>query len=79
MIVVAAAYGRTTRKYGQRGIRYVHMEAGHAAQNIHLQAVALNLGNVAVGAFDEDRVKKIVNLSGEEQPLYLLPVGSIKP
>jgi len=78
VIVVAAAHERTTRKYGQRGVRYVHMEAGHAAQNIHLQAVALNLGSVVVGAFDDDKVKKIVNLSGDEQPLCLLPIGRIK-
>ena len=65
VIVVAAAYGRTTRKYGQRGIRYVHMEAGHAAQNIHLQAVALNLGAVVVGAFDDDKVKKMALLKNE--------------
>jgi SagB-type dehydrogenase family enzyme len=76
--VVAAAHERTTRKYGQRGVRYVHMEAGHAAQNIHLQAVALNLGTVVVGAFDDDKVKIIVNLSGDEQPLCLLPIGRIK-
>lgn len=79
VIVVAAAYGRTTRKYGQRGIRYVHMEAGHAAQNIHLQAVALNLGTVVVGAFDDDKVKKIIRLPDDEQPLCMLPVGRIKP
>jgi len=78
VIVVVAAHERTTRKYGQRGVRYVHMEAGHAAQNIHLQAVALNLGSVVVGAFDDDKVKKIVNLSGDEQPLCLLPIGRIK-
>lgn len=78
VIVVAAAHERMTRKYGQRGVRYVHMEAGHAAQNIHLQAVALNLGTVVVGAFDDDKVKIIVNLSGDEQPLCLLPIGRIK-
>jgi nitroreductase len=54
------------------------MEAGHAAQNIHLQAVALNLGTVVVGAFDDDKVKIIVNLSGDEQPLCLLPIGRVK-
>jgi len=78
-VIVVAAHGRTTRKYGQRGVRYVHMEAGHAAQNIHLQAVALNLGTVVVGAFDDDKVKKIIRLPDDEQPLCLLPVGRIKP
>lgn len=79
VIVVAAVYGRTTWKYGQRGVRYVHMEAGLAAQNIHLQAVALDLGTVLVGAFDDDKVKKIIRLPSDEQPLCLLPVGRIKP
>ena len=78
VIVVAADYGRTTRKYGQRGMRYVHMEAGHTAQNIQLQAVALNLGTVVVGAFDDDQVKQSVGLSGAEQPLCILPVGRIR-
>ena len=77
VIVVAAAHERTTRKYGQRGVRYVHIEAGHAAQNIHLQAVARNLGTAVVGAFDDDKVKKIVNLSSDEEPLCLLPIGRI--
>ena len=74
-IVVAAVYERVTKKYGQRGVMYVHMEAGHAAQNVHLQAVALNLGTVAVGAFEDEPVKKLLTLPTEEQPLYLLPVG----
>ncbi|MCD4840660.1 MAG: nitroreductase family protein [Methanosarcinales archaeon] len=37
-------YERTTRKYGERGVRYMHMEVGHAAQNVYLQAVSLGLG-----------------------------------
>lgn len=78
VIVVAAAPARTMRKYGQRGVRYVHLEAGHSAQSIHLQAVALNLGTVIVGAFDDDKVKKIVSLFNDEQPLCLLPIGRIK-
>jgi SagB-type dehydrogenase family enzyme len=57
-IVIAAVYERTMRKYGQRGVRYVHIEVGHTAQNIYLQAVSLNLGTVIVGAFDDDRVQK---------------------
>lgn len=74
-IIFTAIYERTTRKYGERGIRYVHMEAGHAAQNVCLQAVALNLGTVTVGAFDDDRVREILKLPPQEQPLYILPVG----
>jgi SagB-type dehydrogenase family enzyme len=74
-IVFTAVYQRTTRKYGPRGIRYVHMEVGHAAQNVYLQAVALNLGTVVVGAFHDDQVKEILNLPEEEEPLYIMPVG----
>lgn len=74
-LVFAADYERTTRKYGRRGIQYVHIEVGHAAQNTLLTAVALNLGAAVVGAFDDKRVAQVVGLSKEETPLYLLPVG----
>ncbi len=74
-IVFAAVYERTTVKYGQRGIAYVHIEVGHAAQNVCLQAVALNLGAVSVGAFDDGMVKSIVGMVKEETPLYVIPVG----
>jgi SagB-type dehydrogenase family enzyme len=75
MIVFAAEYRRTTVKYGQRGIRYVHIEVGHAAQNIWLAAVALDLGAVLVGAFDDDRVHAVLKLPAEQRPLGLMPVG----
>lgn len=74
-IVITANYSKTWRVYGDRGsVRYVHMDAGHAAQNVYLQATSLGLGTVAVGAFIDDRVKKILDLQ-EEEPLYILPVG----
>lgn len=76
LIVLTAAYERTTAKYGERGIRYVDMEAGHAAQNIYLQAVALDLGTVTVGAFYDASVKKV--LRSEEEPLYIMPVGRLE-
>jgi SagB-type dehydrogenase family enzyme len=75
IIVIAAVYDRATRKYGQRGIRYAHMEVGHAAQNVYLQAASLNLGTALVGAFDDKRVKEVLKLPSDEQPLGLMPVG----
>ncbi len=74
-IVIAAAYDRTTGHYGQRGIRYVHMEVGHAAQNVSLQAIALHLGTVMIGAFEDSAVREILGIS--EDPLYIIPVGKL--
>ena len=75
VLVVTAVYGRTTSKYGERGIRYVHMESGHAAQNVYLQTVPLGLGTVAIGAFRDEEVKRVLNLQDMETPLYILPIG----
>jgi SagB-type dehydrogenase family enzyme len=75
LIVFAAVYERTTQKYGDRGIRYVYMEVGHAAQNVYLQAISLGLGTVVIGAFDNAQVKSITKMAAEEQPLYIMPAG----
>lgn len=75
VIVLAAVYERTTRKYGKRGRRYVHMEVGHAAQNIFLQSIALDLATVTVGAFDDGKVAKVLHVPDEVQPLLLMPIG----
>jgi SagB-type dehydrogenase family enzyme len=75
ILVLSGVYERTTAKYGERGIRYVHMEAGHAAQNIYLQAVPLQLGTVVIGAFYDDDLKKIFKMTDREMPLYIMPVG----
>lgn len=74
-IIIAALYERVTSKYGERGIRYTDMEAGHAAQNVFLQAVALGLDSVPVGAFSDASVSKILKLPAGVRPLYILPVG----
>lgn len=73
--VITAVYERTTVKYGDRGIRYVHIEVGHAAENLCLQATAMDLGAVTVGAFDDEQVSEVLNLPEDEQPLYIIPVG----
>ena len=75
VVVITAVYDRTTRKYGDRGVRYVHMEVGHAAQNLFLQAEALGLGTVVVGAFDDEEVNTKLQLPSNMQPLMLMPVG----
>jgi len=75
VLVFAAVYDRTKRKYRERGTRYVHMEVGHAAQNVCLQATVLGLGAVPVGAFDDAAVHKTLKLPRSEKVLYLVPVG----
>lgn len=74
-IVICAVYPRITAKYGQRGVRYAQIEAGHIAQNIHLEAVALGLGSVPIGAFSDKEVKGILSLPEDNEPLYIIPVG----
>jgi SagB-type dehydrogenase family enzyme len=75
--VIAAVFERTTARYGRRGERYVHMEAGHAAENLLLQATALGLGATPVGAFHDAEVSRLLHLPSGEKPLYLIPVGRI--
>lgn len=74
-IIICAVYERVMSRYNERGIRYTDMEAGHAAQNVFLQAVALGLDSVAVGAFGDVAVAKIMRLPAGVKPLYILPVG----
>ena len=72
-MVITAIYERTTGRYGDRGIRYVHMEVGHVGENIYLQCVSLGLGCVVIGAFHDDQVKEILGV--DEAPLYIIPIG----
>lgn len=79
VFVVTAVYERTAQKYGdERSPRYVHLEAGHAAQNLLLQAVALKLGAVPIGAFHDEEVQAALELPADHKPLYLIPVGHPK-
>jgi SagB-type dehydrogenase family enzyme len=75
IFVIAAVYERTSKKYGNRTERYVIMEAGHAGQNLLLQAVSLGLETVPIGAFHDEKVKQVLNLPINHEPLYLIPVG----
>jgi SagB-type dehydrogenase family enzyme len=73
--VICAEYSRTTASYGERGVRYVHMEVGHLGQNLALQGEALGLCSVMVGAFRDEDVSRVINLPVELTPLYVVPVG----
>jgi SagB-type dehydrogenase family enzyme len=75
IIVIAGVYDRTKVKYGDRASRYVHIEAGCAAENMYLQAVAEGLGTTLVGAFDDDKIASVIGLEAYEYPLALMPVG----
>jgi SagB-type dehydrogenase family enzyme len=77
IIVLSAIYERTTERYGDRGKMYVHMDVGHAAENMLLQATSLGLGSVPVGAFRTRTVATLLGLADTEFPMYLLPIGRI--
>lgn len=75
MFVITAEYRRITERYGERGIRYALIEAGHVGQNLFLQAEALGLGAGIVGAFADAEVVKVMGLPREHEPLLIMPVG----
>jgi SagB-type dehydrogenase family enzyme len=75
LIAFTVIYRRVTRKYGPASARYADMEAGHAAQNVALQAVALGLGSVMVGAFDAEKVKRILKPGAREEASYMIALG----
>ncbi len=73
--IICALYERTTLHYGRRGERYVHIEVGHAGQNIYLEATALGLATVAIGAFNDEQVRRALWLDEQYKPLYIMPLG----
>ena len=75
VLVISALYARTAGRYGARADRYVHMESGHAAQNVYLQAAARDLATVLIGAFQDRRVQEALGLPSDHEPLGLMPVG----
>jgi len=77
-VIICAIFERTIERYGQRGVRYVYIEVGHCAQNVHLEAVALGLCSVPIGAFEDDKVKEVLKLKKQIEPLYIIPIGHPK-
>ncbi len=76
-IVLTAVVERMKKKYGERGYRYIYMEAGHIGQNIYLVCEALGLGTCAIGAFFDDSVANLIGVSASEEiPVYIYPLGT---
>ncbi|HEX8262305.1 MAG TPA: SagB/ThcOx family dehydrogenase [Allosphingosinicella sp.] len=76
IIVLTAVFSRSYFKYHDRGYRFVLLEAGHVAQNLYLQATALDLAVVAVGGFFDDAVNRLLGIDGlNEAAVYLVVVG----
>lgn len=74
-IIIVAEFSRTTKHYGERGRQYIYIEVGHVGQNIYLQVISLNLATVAIGAFNDSKVSRVLNLPSNFVPLYVMPIG----
>ena len=75
VFVIAGEYARTRKKYAGRAERYVHLEAGHAAQNLLLQATALGLAGTPIGAFADAEIQRALGCPTAHAPLYVIPIG----
>jgi len=65
-IWTAVAY-RIMWRYGERGYRYMHLDAGHVCQNLYLAAEAVGCGACAIGAFYDDALNEALQIDGVEQ------------
>lgn len=74
-LVITSEYSRICSKYGERGVRYAMMEAGHVGQNIFLQAESLGLKAGIVGAFEDKEVIHVLGIPKIHEPLLIMPVG----
>lgn len=76
--VLVAVVDRIRVKYGERGHRYIFMEAGHISQNLYLQAASLGLGTVVVGAFRDEEANRLLQVDGKKEFVVLIqPVGQL--
>jgi SagB-type dehydrogenase family enzyme len=77
IILLTSAFRRTMDKYGDRGIIFSYIEAGHLVQNIHLLATSINLGCCAIGKLDDNAVIKLLDINPrDEYPIYAVAVGN---
>ncbi|HPA46447.1 MAG TPA: SagB/ThcOx family dehydrogenase [bacterium] len=75
VVVICAVFERTSEKYSDRGTRFVYLEAGHVAQNVLLQAVALGMGGVPIGAMVDEEAQKVLGVPPEQKVVYIVATG----
>ncbi|MEM1559064.1 MAG: nitroreductase family protein [Candidatus Bathyarchaeia archaeon] len=76
VVVVCANLERSAQRYGERGrTLYAILDAAAAVENMLLAAYALGLGTCWIGAFDDDRVKRILSLPDHVKPIAIIPIG----
>jgi SagB-type dehydrogenase family enzyme len=76
VVIMVAVFARTCRKYGERGYRFVLLDCGHVAQNLHLVATAIGLGSVGIGGFLDDELNDVLDLDGVgEAVVHTIAVG----
>ncbi len=76
LLIWIADFQKITTTYGERGIRYLHLDAAHMAQNLALCATAMELGTCQIGAFDDSAVNSILGLDGVRKgAIYMSVVG----
>jgi len=74
--VWVAVLERMHWRYGERGYRYLHLDAGHICQNLYLAAEALGAGACAIAAFDDDLLNQVVGADGEQMfAVYAAALG----
>lgn len=72
----AAVPYRMTWRYGERGYRYLHLDAGHVCQNLYLAAESIGCGACAIAAFDDEAMNRLIGVDGEEMfVIYVATVG----
>jgi SagB-type dehydrogenase family enzyme len=71
-----AVVERMAWRYGERGYRYMHLDAGHVCQNLYLAAENIQCGACAIAAFDDNNLNAVLNLDGEQLfVIYLASLG----
>jgi SagB-type dehydrogenase family enzyme len=67
---------RMSWRYSERAYRLIHLDAGHACQNLYLASEQIGCGTCAIGAFDDQQMADVLDIDGEEEfVLYCATVG----